>query len=170
MNVYLIGLPGSGKSTLGKELAPLLNLQFIDTDTLITDRLKATIETIFKENGEAFFRQTEKEVLLELAKQNNLLVATGGGMPAYSDNMQTINSSGISIFLDLPLKTIAQRLMKQDTLHRPLVNAKTEEDMLDFLEAKYQERIRYYNKSRLIFAEENLTAEQVAKEVKPLLG
>ncbi len=169
MNVYLIGLPGSGKTSLGKELAPLLNLQFTDTDNIITERNHATIEEIFKQHGEDFFRQAERDLLQELAAQKNLLVATGGGMPCFYDNMQTINKSGISIFIDTPRKLIAKRLMAQNTLHRPLVNAKTEDEMLEFLENKYHERISYYNKSRLIFAEENLSAEQVAKEIRPLL-
>ena len=169
MNVYLIGLPGSGKTSLGKELAPLLNLQFTDTDDIIIQRQKSTIEDIFKEKGESYFRQLEKDLLQELAIQKNLLVATGGGMPCFFDNMQTINKSGISIFIDTPRKVIAKRLMIQQTLHRPLVNAKTEEEMAELLENRYRERISYYNKSRLIFAETNLSAEQVAKEVRPLL-
>ena len=169
MNVYLIGLPGCGKTTLGRKLSQLLHLQFIDTDDLILQNGKLTIENIFREKGEVYFRELERDALQDLAKQNNLLVATGGGMPCHFDNMDTINSSGISVFLDLPLAVIAKRLSLQDTMHRPLVKGKTEDGLLEFLQTKYKERIPYYSKSRFIFTQENLTPEQVAEEVRKVL-
>jgi shikimate kinase len=87
-------MPGSGKSTWGKRLASVLNYDFVDLDTMIEKHYCATIDQIFKEKGEDYFRAIEKEVLENTASFNNTIIACGGGTPCYFDNMNWINLHG----------------------------------------------------------------------------
>ena len=86
MKIYLIGMMGSGKSTLGIELAKRLNYRFIDMDSYIEDETKMTIKDIFKTYGEAWFREYEKKVLNDFFKMDDLVIATGGGIIKNKNN------------------------------------------------------------------------------------
>ncbi|MCR4899060.1 MAG: AAA family ATPase, partial [Acholeplasmatales bacterium] len=80
MRIYLIGMPGSGKSTVGKKLANKINYQYIDMDEYIENKLNKKIPLIFSEDGEAYFRLKEKEVLNDFLSLDNVIISTGGGV------------------------------------------------------------------------------------------
>jgi shikimate kinase len=166
MKLFLVGLPGSGKSTIGKNLANILNIPFLDTDDFICERENTTIEEIFKIKGEGYFREYEKKVLQELIHLPEFILSTGGGLPCFFNNMEVINKSGVSIFLDVPPATICKRLWTTNNQNRPLLKGKTEESLLDYLIVKHQERLPYYSKSKVVLNGDQLDAERIIKELK----
>lgn len=98
--IFLIGYMGSGKTTLGRGVESRAHVSFIDLDDYIEEREGMTVSEIFKARGETGFRKAERECLAELAAKDNLLVACGGGTPCFFDNMEVMNSSGTTVWLD----------------------------------------------------------------------
>jgi shikimate kinase len=107
--VFLVGFMGSGKSAVAEALAERLGYGFVDTDALVEAIEERSIERIFAENGESYFRQREYEVLRSLADRTQLVVATGGGLFQGSREREFIGNQGASIWLDAPLETIWRR-------------------------------------------------------------
>src|SRR5689334_5487844 len=102
MKIFLIGLPGSGKSTLGKDLADALLVDFVDLDVEIEKQENKIVQDIFREKGEDYFRQVESSVLkVWAASSKSFVMSTGGGAPCFYGGIDVINESGISIFLNV---------------------------------------------------------------------
>lgn len=161
--IFLIGLPGSGKTTIGKELAKILNIPFQDTDDIICRQQGKTIDEIFNMQGESYFRELEREVLHELLTENkSSIISTGGGLPCFFDNIDQINKKGTSIFLNVLPETIVQRLWNQEDHNRPMVKGKSKEELLKFLIEKSNERIQFYSKATLILEGDDISAEKIA--------
>lgn len=99
-NIVLIGLTGCGKTTIGKKLAPLLNRDFVDMDRYIEEKEGKTVNDIFHENGEPYFRALETIVSEELSKAGGMVIATGGGVVLNPKNMDYLKQNSIIIFLD----------------------------------------------------------------------
>jgi shikimate kinase len=118
-NLYLIGMMGAGKSRTGAALAQALGYQFFDTDAVLETAAGQTIPNIFKQYGEAAFRQLETEVLAQLSAYQRLVIATGGGIVTQRQNWSYLHH-GIVVWLDVPLKTLQQRLAGESG--RPLLN------------------------------------------------
>src|SRR5260221_14675660 len=111
MKIFLIGLPGSGKTTLGKLLAGKLKLPFIDLDIEIEKSERQTINQIFENRKENYFREVESTMLKEFCNSSeSFVMSTGGGAPCFHNNMSLMNNSGKTIFLDVPAKEIGYRL------------------------------------------------------------
>jgi shikimate kinase len=134
MKVYLIGMPGSGKSTLGKQLAEELSTDFVDLDQEIEEETGKGVQEIFLQQGEDHFRKIESELLNRwAASSRSYVMATGGGAPCFFQGIDTINQSGLSIFLDVSVDEIMRRLSSSDV--RPLLHSKNE------LEKKEKQKI-----------------------------
>src|SRR5688572_8772700 len=111
MKIFLIGMPGSGKTTLGKELAAHLFIDFVDLDAEIEKTEQKSIAEIFSRQGESHFRLVEARLLREWAAGSaSFVMATGGGAPCFHKGIETINEYGISIFLDCPVSTLIDRV------------------------------------------------------------
>ena len=108
-NVYLVGLMGAGKTTIGKALARRLAYHFVDTDHEVEARTGVGLPTIFEIEGEEGFRKREAQVIAELADRDAQVVATGGGAVLRSENRQNLRASGLVIYLDVPLPTLHER-------------------------------------------------------------
>jgi shikimate kinase len=108
-NVYLIGLMGAGKTTIGKALAKRLGYRFVDSDHEIEARTGVSLPTIFEIEGEEGFRRRETQVIADLASRNAHVVATGGGAVLRPENRQNLEASGFVIYLDVPLSTLYER-------------------------------------------------------------
>ena len=121
-NIYLVGFMGSGKSTLGILLSNRLNFRFMTADKLIEKRNSMSISNMFKTKGELFFRNEEKKIIHEIIKLNKTIVSTGGGLPCFNNNIETLNKNGKTIYLDYDIETLYLRL-KEDN-KRPLLNNK----------------------------------------------
>lgn len=122
MNLILIGFMGSGKTTIGKQIAKQLNYEFIDTDVLIEKKMKMPIKKIFKLYGEYFFRKLERYILINTNPKKPFILATGGGMPCFKNNIDIMKKKGIVIYLKIPKK----RLAKTNNKNRPLLNKKAQ--------------------------------------------
>jgi shikimate kinase len=146
--IILIGLPGSGKSTLGRAVADALQLSFFDLDELIEESSGISISEIFKRQGEEAFRKLEREILeYTLSLPQGMVLATGGGAPCFYDNMDLINASGKSIFLDPPLDVLLARV--ENSKNRPMFFNLDKNEMIQKLETLYGKRLPYYNKAHL---------------------
>jgi shikimate kinase len=134
--IFLIGLPGAGKTTMGLNLAHHLSLPFVDLDQEIEKSEKQLIPSIFEEKGEAHFRQLEKLHLERVIREMGAFVmATGGGTPCFFNNLETMKNAGTTIFIKTPLGEIKRRL--ETDASRPLLKAHT-------LEALLEKRKRWY--------------------------
>ncbi len=145
VKIFLIGLPGSGKTTLGKELAKKLLVPFLDLDAEIEKQAQKTVQAIFKENSEPYFRKLESKILKEFCASNQQFVmATGGGTPCFFDNMKVINESGKSIFIDVSTKEIAERVKQSSLNKRPLFENLHKEELKDKIEFLRSQRMPFY--------------------------
>ncbi|MGG6293277.1 shikimate kinase [Leptolyngbya sp. AN02str] len=118
VNVYLVGLMGSGKTTIGKVLAKKLNYRFIDTDAMVELVAQRSIAELFATEGEAAFRQLETQVLAELSAYPRSAIATGGGIVLSRDNWSYLHH-GLVVWLDVPIDSLYRRL--QNDTKRPLL-------------------------------------------------
>ncbi len=162
MRIFLIGFMGCGKTTLGKKLAKHLNFNFIDLDRFIENKTVKNINVIFDEKGEQYFRDLEKESLNEIYKMDNLVIATGGGTPCFSDNMQTMLEKGICIYLKMKAEDLAERLGKEKN-NRPLICHLTKNELNDFISEKLMEREKFYKKAHYILPAKNISKSDVIK-------
>jgi len=156
-NIVLIGMPSSGKSTVGKRLASGLNRDFYDSDTEITAKEKLSPREIIERYGEAYFRNAEKEVIKELSKKSGAVIATGGGAVLDGANVDALKRNGVIVFLNRPL----EKLMP--TPDRPL--------SADFaaLERLYSVRLPIYRAaSDIEIVADGTVADVVTKVLKEL--
>lgn len=136
--VFLIGLPGAGKSTLGKQLADQLRLPFVDLDQEIESQTTQSIQELFSEKGEDYFRQLEATTLHQIiAERQAFVMATGGGAPCFFDNINAMKAAGRVVYIDTPMDVIKQRLQKDTT--RPLMQTHTLEGLLEKRQAAYNQ-------------------------------
>ena len=128
MRLYLIGMMGSGKSTLGKKLANELGYKFIDMDLYIEQTSLKTIEEIFHDYGEAWFRAYEKNTLKDFQKMDNVIIATGGGVIKDKSNKELMD--GKCIYLRVPCD-ILQKRCDESSIVRPLLKTRSIEEIFN---------------------------------------
>ena len=163
-NIFLIGMPSSGKSTLGKRIANALQYRFVDTDRLIVRQENGQpIADIFAQLGEAYFREAERRVLRTIRPGSSLVVSTGGGMPCFHDNMRYINATGVSVFLDVPVPVLHNRMLVHAQHDRPLYNP-NDPDLLSSLQQRYETRLPFYRQANIIISGET-NADDVLRKV-----
>ena len=155
---------GSGKSTLGILLSNSLNFNFIDTDELIEKRNSMSISNIFKTKGELFFRNEEKKIIKEIIKLNKTIVSTGGGMPCFNNNIETLNKYGKTIYLDYDIESLYLRL-KEDNKRPLLSNKSLKKDIQELLNT----RRKIYNKCNYTILCKNLNQDEVLREINSLI-
>lgn len=146
--IWLVGMPASGKSTFGRVLANKLNRKLIDTDSLIESKYQTTIPAIFKDKGEDFFRLAENEIVTELDPTEPKVVATGGGLPCFHDNMDLLLRKGVVVFLEVSATVLADRVLKAKG-KRPLLPQEEKESLITELESKLQIRSPFYQKANI---------------------
>lgn len=159
--IFLIGFMGSGKSTVGRQLAAQLQYHFIDLDTLIEQQEKATIAQLFASKGESYFREQEASHLRSVVKHERVVVATGGGCPCYHDNMDWMNQHGVTVYLEASVKLLTDRLKKEKD-NRPLLQGKSPEALADFIQQKLSERIAYYQAAQISIPAASLNGKKLA--------
>ncbi len=151
MLIFLVGYAGSGKSSLGRRLARELGVGFIDTDKLIEQSEGATIADIFYYEGEEYFRRAERGVVERLVAEGfSGVVATGGGLATWGDNMSLIGSAGLTVYLRRSPEQILGRLSSYGREKRPMFRGRTDEELLEFMHRQMAEREPYYLKSQLV--------------------
>jgi shikimate kinase len=148
-NIFMLGMPSSGKSTLGRQLAKELNYEFIDLDKKIELAEGKKINEIFNLDGEAYFRKVEAEQLKKIDADSRLVIATGGGTPCIPSNMDFIKENGISIFLDVKPNKLEERMRNSKKNNRPLYNLESEL-LIDTLTKTYDDRIDTYKRADIV--------------------
>src|SRR5210317_160683 len=144
MRIFLIGFMASGKSTIGQELADALQFDFLDMDQMIEIRTGQSITEIFDRQGPAVFRQLETELLTSHLPTEKVVIATGGGTPCFNDNITLMNTLGYTVFLDVSIDILCQRLTSEKA-HRPLIAHLEAESLRTFIEHKLHERKEFYS-------------------------
>ena len=156
-HLYLIGLPASGKTTLGRQLAAYYGREFLDLDHRIVAEAGQSIPEIFASEGEDGFRRREAAALAAVASQPGrpLVVATGGGTPCFFDNLAVLHASGFVLWLDVPLRELQRRLARRNqATTRPLLAATAtaatpQQALAEWLARTHEGRAGFYQQARL---------------------
>ena len=160
-NIVLIGMSGSGKTTIGKALSIILNKKLIDIDSYIEETQGKSISEIFKK-GEAHFREIESNAVLKIAQNTNSIISTGGGIIKKEENMLQLKKNGIVIYIDRPVEMILNDI---DDSNRPLLkNNKTN------LYEMYELRHPLYKMYSDIIVVNDATEEEVINKIIEVLG
>jgi shikimate kinase len=165
MKLYLIGFMGSGKTTLGKRLALKLGYQFIDIDKIIENDIKMSIAEYFKLHGEEAFRAKETAIIKTMQVPENAVIATGGGAPCFHDNLEWMNKHGLTVYLSLSPKALAERL-RNATEQRPILKNLKGEALEEFIAEKLKERNPFYTKAQLTIKGADQTPEKFIEVLK----
>jgi shikimate kinase len=161
MKLYLVGLLGSGKSVLGKKIAEVMELPFIDLDEAIEFREGKKVSEIFSEKGQEHFRQVEADVLRKQSAAEKFVMATGGGTPCFHDSMTFMNETGVTIFLNTPLSQIIKRMDNAQKKSRPLLANVGEEQLESKLNELLQARLPFYGLAQHSINGATATAQDV---------
>jgi shikimate kinase len=164
-NIVLFGFMGTGKTHIGQELAKKLGLIFVDMDDLIVERAGKSIPRIFAEDGEDAFREMERKLVGELARENGYVIATGGGVIKNPDNVKALGRHGLLVCLTASPETIFERV-KDDT-NRPLLNT---DDKLATIRKILQEREALYATIDNMVDTSNRTPAEIVAEIVTLLN
>lgn len=168
MIVALMGYMGSGKSTIGKNLATVLNYNFLDLDEYISEQENCSIPELFKNKGEIYFRKKETQYLNEvLSTKDNLVLALGGGTPCYGNNINILlDSSNVNLFyLKLSIPNLVLRLFKEKD-SRPLIShLTTKEELTEFIGKHLFERTQHYNQASNIITTDNKSKKDILEEI-----
>lgn len=160
MRIYLIGYMGSGKSRLGRRLSDHMGVQFVDMDDYIEERNYKTVPQIFAEEGEDGFRKKERRALEELSEFTDIVIATGGGAPCFFDNMELMNKTGETVFLNIDPTILADRLMKSKT-ERPLIKGKSREELVAFIDETLKSRNQFYSQAKFEISEPDFDLDEL---------
>ncbi len=154
----------SGKSTVGKKLANLMNLKHIDTDKVFETKYNITISSFFEKYGENLFRELEHKILLETIKEDNCIISTGGGLPCFHNNIEIIKENGISIYLNMSPISIIHRI-NNSKKKRPLLQNKSPEELQEYIEKLLKEREILYNQANLKIKGEDPNIKEIQAEL-----
>ncbi|RDV10396.1 shikimate kinase [Pontibacter diazotrophicus] len=162
MLIFLIGMMGSGKTTLGRQLAERLGYAFVDLDEYLEKRVGRSIAEVFEQEGQERFRELEREALEAVVLDyDDAVISTGGGAPCFFDNIDFINRHGVSCFLDVPVEEISRRLLASNLQVRPLLAGKSEEEVSSFLAKTLSLRKQFYEQANIQLKGPAISVEQL---------
>jgi shikimate kinase len=157
---------------LGKAFARAMGLTFIDLDWYIEERFHKTIRELFTERGEDAFRDLERRMLHEVGDFEDVVISVGGGTPCFFDNIDYMNSVGETVFLDVDIRVLFRRL-KIAKQQRPLLDGKSDEELMQFIQEALQNRLPFYTRAKHTFNGEKLEdrrqIQQSVERLKELL-
>jgi shikimate kinase len=168
MRIYLVGYMGCGKSTIGRRIADLLGINFVDLDKYIEERHFKSVPAIFAEEGEEGFRDKERSSLMEVSQFEDIVIGTGGGAPCFFDNMEVMNQNGVTVYISPDTEVLANRLIKSKT-ERPLIAGKSRDELISFINDALVKRAPFYEKAKIIIrGENNLDPQMVIDRIRKL--
>ena len=151
---------GSGKSVIGRDLSKIFNLNFIDTDIEIEKKVGVSIENIFKNHGEEYFRKIEESICIEVLNNENCVISLGGGSITNSKIRKEIKKNSYSVYLKVDIDTLVKRL--KNSKKRPLLENVDKRKKLNEL---YEKRKSFYNMANLVL-ENNYDKKEIIREIK----
>ena len=170
MLIFLVGYMGAGKSNVAVLLAKKMNFRFIDTDSWIENRCCKTVSDIFNDSGEEYFRSKEKECLEFLIDKDDIVVATGGGLPCSNDLIDFMNELGEVVYLQASITTLKNRLFSGFHL-RPLIDGfKDEEELESFIQFQLAVREPVYKLSKHVIEVDNLKKIEIVSTIHSMLS
>ncbi len=163
--VFICGFMASGKTTHGKQLARNIGYHFIDLDDYTETKFDQNITDLFKEKGEAEFRNIETESLKECIRDNQkTVIALGGGTPCFNHNLDLIKASGKLVYLKMDAEALYKRVFGIKA-QRPLLANQEDKEMLQYIETLLQARETFYSQADLIIYNNNLQEEEMKETV-----
>jgi shikimate kinase len=159
-NLVLFGFMGAGKSTVGKRIAELHEMEFVDTDAIIEDLEGVSIDEVFQARGETAFRQRERDIVKDVARGNNTVIATGGGVPLDFRNLEALDEKGLGVLLMVSAPDVVARI--KDVDNRPLLKGGMDVGRVQSL---LSQRRDAYGRLRHRVDTSRLTVDQVAAKV-----
>jgi shikimate kinase len=165
MKIFLIGFMGSGKTYWGRLLGQKLGIPFFDLDEQVTSHEGSTINEIFSVKGEEYFRLLEKDTLHIITESHDSFVmACGGGTPCYFNNIEYLNQSGTTVWINTPPDILFSRLTSEKE-SRPLIKALTADQLKSYIAKKFADRKIYYEQAGVIVEEEPVVLERLAEKI-----
>ncbi|MBR0169380.1 MAG: shikimate kinase [Bacteroidales bacterium] len=149
MKYYLVGYMYSGKSTFGRRLATERGMGFLDLDHAFEERYHYTVPRFFAQFGEQAFRKLESQLLRSTANLDNMVIATGGGTPCHSGNMDFILANGTAIYLQMSIEDLVVRALRSHN-PRPLMRGLSESDMRTKIASQLKEREVFYRRAQIV--------------------
>jgi shikimate kinase len=166
MRIFLIGFMGSGKTHWGKILSRETGLPYFDLDEVIVLSEKKSVQQIFHDHGEEYFRLKEQEVLEALTEDHlEVIISTGGGTPCFFNNIDFMRQKGRVIWLNTAVHVLLERLLKQKH-SRPLIKNISDADLKSFIVKKLQDRKMYYEQADVTLPEESITIDILLKSIQ----
>ena len=164
--IYLLGLPGSGKSHTGKWLSHKMGWDFVDLDELIEKNEKKSIPQIFEELGEDGFRKIEQKYLHVTFSYKQCIVSCGGGTPVWGNNMENMSRNGLTVYLNTELAEIERRL-EESRIERPLLSQ--DKSLQKHISDLNEKRRPYYSRAKVIW-NRNEPTEQFFRSLDRLIS
>ena len=165
MKIFLNGFMGAGKTHWGKVLGERMGFRFFDLDEQVVNADGRSVVKIFAEDGEEFFRMKEKETLHIITESHDsFIMACGGGSPCYFNNIEYMNLSGLTVWLNTPLPILYDRLLKEKD-KRPLLRELTDEQLKAFIHKKFSDRKIFYQQSKVMIDDETISAEKFIERI-----
>ena len=164
--LYLIGFMGVGKTTIGKQIAALNKVIFIDTDSQIEKETSKSIKEIFETDGEIAFRKLETDTIRSINRK--AIIACGGGLPAHNNNIEYLKHKGTVIYLKASTETLIKRLEKNKN-KRPLISNLTTDEYSNFICRTLKMRKEIYEQADFTIKTDNKTEMEVLREINSLL-
>lgn len=168
--IILLGYMGCGKSTIANRLSKITGIPFVDLDKSIEERSNLSINEIFRNRGEIYFRTLEREVLIELLETpEDLIIGLGGGTPCYANNHELLKGKNIvSVYLKASVDTLFERLVSNKS-KRPLIAAKTDAELKEFIAKHLFDRSYYYNQAQYKLAIDGKSKDETTQDILAIL-
>jgi shikimate kinase len=169
--IILLGYMGCGKSTIAKTLSKVIGIPFVDLDHYIENKVNLTINAIFEQHGEIYFRKLEHQAFVELLNSSErLIIGLGGGTPCYANNHELlVGENVVSIYLKASIQTLFNRLSLNKS-KRPLIANKNDEEMKEFIAMHLFERSFYYNQAHFAVSVDDKTIDQTVLDIVAILA
>lgn len=156
---------GCGKTHWGRLLSQKLNIPFFDLDEQVASHEGAAINEIFSQKGEEYFRLLEKDTLHIITESHDSFVmACGGGTPCYFNNIEYLNQSGTTVWINTPVDILVKRLTNEKE-HRPLIKELTEDQLKGYIIKKFSDRKIYYEQAGIVADEDPIQLEQLVEKI-----
>jgi len=166
--IYLIGFMGAGKSTAGRKLARMLEYKHLDLDNVFETKYKINISQFFAKYNESLFRRLELKLLETTFEMDNVVISTGGGTPCFFDSIDKMNKHGITVYLEMPVGALVNRLQNAKK-PRPLVKNKTTNSLNEFITRVLDERNSSYQKAHLKIHAVDIDIKELGNKIRKML-
>ena len=169
--IVLLGYMGCGKSTIAQNLSKITNIPFLDLDKCIEKKANLSINEIFEQHGEVYFRKLEHEIFVELLQSpENNIIGLGRGTPCYSNNHELLQKEDVtSVYLKASIETLFSRLVNNKS-KRPLIANMNEEEMKEFIAKHLFDRSFYYNHAKHKVSVDDRTVEETVQDILAILA